>query len=71
MTTNTKESLLVASGGFVLTAGCIEMLRWFGYIKSVSPLFKTSLAAAIGAAMFFLVYYLKTRGSTDNTNKKS
>ena len=69
MTTNKKESLLVASGVFVLTGGCIETLRWFGYLEGVSPLFKTSLAAVLGVAVFLLVYYLKNNGNDEKTDK--
>lgn len=69
MTTNKKESLLVASGVFVLTTGCIEMLRWFGYLAGVSPLSKTSLAAALGFAAFLLFYLLKNKASGEKSDK--
>ncbi len=59
MTTNKKESLLVASGVFIFTAGCVETLRWFGYMQGITPLDRTAFAAVLGLAAFFLIYRLR------------
>lgn len=64
MTTNKKESLLVASGVFVLTAGGIETLRWFGYVQGITPLARTAFAAVLGLVAFFLVYRLRANDSS-------
>lgn len=68
MPTNKKESLLVASGVFVLTAGGVETLRWFGYIQNITPLARTALAAILGLAAFFMVYRLRADNGSEKKN---
>jgi len=59
MTTKKRESLLVASGVFILTAGCIETLRWFGYLGTVTPITKIIFAALLAATAYSLLYYIR------------
>ncbi len=59
MTTNKRESLLIGSGVFILTAGGIEALHWFGYLHSVTPVTKTTFSALFASAAFSLIYYLR------------
>jgi len=68
MPTNKKESLLIASGVFVLTTGGVETLRWFGYIQNITPLARTAFAAVLGLAAFFLVFRLRDNSGSEKKN---
>jgi len=61
MTKNTRESLLICSGVFVLTASSIEALRWFGWLQEIAPVLRTAVAAGSGVAAFLLTYYLRRK----------
>jgi hypothetical protein len=68
MPSNKKESLLVASGVFILTTGGAETLRWFGYIQNITPLARTAFAAVLGLAAFSLVYRLRAGNGSEKKN---
>jgi len=69
MTTNKRESLLIASGVFILTAGSIEALRWFGYLQAATPIIRTAFSALAAAVAFCLTYCLRAAHSGDKTGK--
>jgi hypothetical protein len=69
MITRKKGSFLIGSGVFVLTAGCIETLRWFGYLGTITPITRTAFAALIASSAFCLIYYLSAAHNEDKLGK--